>query len=610
MPRTTLISTIVALLLCVTASVGADDDANLPERHWPVGFHLPGEMGGRQQPDRGDVLVWTPPEAERISSVLLVPNNTDSIHFSEHTPVREVAKRHEMGIVYFRHLNTGIEHRTEEPTEPDRVQRVLNMVAEKTGIEEFAHAPWVTFGKSSRGEFPFRMAWLFPERTIAGITYHGETPTWRPLNWARLDGESILYVVVNGQTEWGGTWNRHVRPALLNYRSRQNWLAHQVVVRGVDHGNYQDSPYRSDHWGEPIPDKGTRIGIWDYLGRQDLADASKGWYTPQPDRVTRIDVWDYLAIFLDHALKARVPEGAYPTDGPIGLKQIDDSDGWLVDKFGIERMLDLRRYRLVEDDGLYVVDPAGDEHQGGYAEVPPASGFRPPEGVPVVPLETGRGPGRWLATEPVPAAIEDDPMTEHGDFPELRPRPGTEIELNGHRTSFSPLDQGYVDRRGAIALRDRLQQSDELTLLTYAVLEVDEDRHVKLDAPYTQNGRVQVFLNGRPVMHEQILSLQEGHYPMLVVLQLRTMWGNLGVSFAEAGEQEIEQGKKLQAERDELAEQKLPRQADEQAEEAPILQRASEVEDKAERADRFWIGSDELAEAWRKIHRLPEKDAD
>lgn len=577
MRRIAVILTLAVITGWAAKAVGEEDTEG---RIWPYQLHYEDAPDRR---GRANVNIWIPPGVERIRAMLIIVENTDSKHFGEHAATRDVLRRHEAAVVYLRvpAVEGDLQQATRQDDRP-RILDVLDFAAERTGIEEFRHAPWVTFGKSSRGKFPFTMAWAYPERTIAGITYHGETPTWPPEDWARLDGESILYVAVNGQTEWGGTWNRHVRPALLNYRSQKGWLAHQVVVRGVDHGNYPDT------------------------------HGSPGWGKEFPDQVTCIDVWDYLAVFLDKALEARLPAEGYPTEGPVKLRQLDEADGWLVDKFGAERMLDLRPYRLVESDGLYVVDPAGDEHQGGYAAIDPAEGFEPPEGVPVVPLEIGHGPTAWLVSEPINDAVEDDPMVEYGELPSLRPKPGKEIVIDGHTTAFSPLGEGYVDNRGAILLTGRLQKQDELTLLAYTVLEVNESRHVKLQAPYTQNGRVQVFLNGKPVKHEQVLELSEGRYPMLVAMRLRTTWQKLSVSFAEAGERDIERGKQLQTERDRLAadsDASGASAASLEQRQMPILQKASEV-DETDRSDSFWIIDRELAEHWRKLHEPPDDAED
>ncbi|MFW6164204.1 MAG: hypothetical protein ACODAJ_15660, partial [Planctomycetota bacterium] len=367
----------VAWGLLLAGAAGSLAVANGGSARWP---HALEHGACARNKGRPDVLAWTAPGATRLRALLIIIANTDSKHFGEHAAVRAVAARRQMGIVY---LRCGEVIRDLERHEAGRdkpiIQRILDAVAAETGIAEVRHAPWIPFGKSSMGRFPFYMAWAYPKRTIASISYHAETPTWPVAGWAHLDGESILHVNVNGETEWGGTWNRHVRPSLLNYRARRGWLAHQVVVHDVGHGNYPDV-----HGGP-------------------------GWGKPFPDRVTCIDVWNYLALFIDKALQARLPADAYPTQGPIELKQLDEASGYVIDPFAVERLFRLPRYPLERSPEGYVVDPEGGEPEPGFAVVPAASDYRPPEGVPVVAPPIGRPPSQWLITEGLDFAMKQDP---------------------------------------------------------------------------------------------------------------------------------------------------------------------------------------------------------
>ena len=308
---------------------------------WPIGMRLSDEMVGdraAKQKNRGaDVLIWLPPGANRIRAMGLVPNNTDSKHFFEHAGLRKTAVKHEMGIVYLRTFYTGIEYHHAKPVEtlpaaPDNILKVLGLVAKETGIVEFRHAPWITFGKSSRGEFPFRMGWLYPKRTIAGISYHGETPTWPVPKWAKLKDETILYASVNGQEEWSGTWYRHVRPCLLNYRAQTAWLPHQSVIYGIGHGNYPDWHMGKDG-GEIVP----------------------------PTMTSRLKVWDYLAVFVEKALTLRLPAKGYPTDGPLELRQVAPASGYLIHPRAPEQLLGMKWHAFRYKDGQYQLIPWPDE---------------------------------------------------------------------------------------------------------------------------------------------------------------------------------------------------------------------------------------------------------
>ena len=303
MHRTAFAATAWALVgvLCLTCGAGP-----AAEPLWPYEMDYGACVKHAKSRNQAGVLAWAAPGAKRIRAVLIIMINTDSKIFGEHAAVRAVAAKREMGIVYLR--CPEVHYNLNEAKDTTIIHGILDTTARKTGIAEFRHAPWITFGKSASGKFPFFMGWVYPKRTIASISYHAETPTWPVAAWAKLDGETILHTSVNGHTEWGGTWHRHVRPALLNYRTI-GWLTNQVVVHRVGHGKYPD------------------------------VHGSAGWGRKFPDRVTCIDVWDYLALFIDRAIAARVPQDAYPTDGPVRLKQVRDCEGYLIEP-RVEDLLD------------------------------------------------------------------------------------------------------------------------------------------------------------------------------------------------------------------------------------------------------------------------------
>jgi hypothetical protein len=341
-------------------NTAAESLAELPD--WSVGFSLPTNMTATWKPVKGpvkaDVLVWTPAEAKRIRALILVPNNTDSKAFVQYAPLREVAVKHEIGIVYLRRFEAKVIEFTDPPVETNLLFEALNLVAEKTGIAEFRHAPWITFGKSSRGRFPFRMGWLFPERTIASISYHGETPVWPIPDWAKPQDQTILHVNANGQTEWDTTWYRHVRPCLLNYRAQTAWLPHQIVARGVGHGDYADG-HGSPGWGKPVTNGTASV----------------------------LATWDYLALYVDKAISLRVSKDAYPTDGPLPLKRVDPDSGYLIHPRAVEEVLGARWRPLRETNGVYtIVDhikEPGQVFDPNPGQVDPARLIRKASDVPV-----------------------------------------------------------------------------------------------------------------------------------------------------------------------------------------------------------------------------------
>lgn len=293
--------TIILALLFIGAGQSPSSAEYCEGEFWPYAMDLPrfvvDGMNTEPSPNTG-ILAWIPPNAQKIRAVFAIIQNSDSKHLGEHATIREIATQREMGIVYLR-IKKWYGDRTKSQT-PNILPACLDTVAKKTGIDEFRYAPWITLGKSASGEFPIANTFLYPERSIAGISYHGRTPQYPVPSWANLDGESIMYTCVQGHNEWKETWRVHVRPAMLGFRN-ENWLTNQIVGFNVGHGEYPDK-HGSSGWGEEFP-----------------------------GRVTCVNVWDYLALFIDRAIDLRVPKDIYPTDGPVDLLQVGDSVGYLIE---------------------------------------------------------------------------------------------------------------------------------------------------------------------------------------------------------------------------------------------------------------------------------------
>lgn len=350
---------------------------------WPVGFKVPKDLVERwaeprssaemKKPD-ADVLVWTPPGAKGIRGILMFANNTDLVKIGEHKRVREIATKHDMAIIYWKRLSGQVIERVEPPALADvTMTTLLDIAAKQTGQDDIRHAPWVTMGKSSRGRLPFWMAWWFPDRVVATIAYHAEAPTWPMPEWSKVKDQSVLHVSVNGLSEWDGTWYRHVRPALLNYHRKTNWLAHQLVIYGVDHGYYPDY----------------------YLYPNFGANLEKN------HRFTRCtDVWDYLARFIDKAMTLRVPAGEYPRGKAMKLLQVRRDTGYLIHPRAPEEMLGSKWFAFRQGaDGAYQTivwpdepTPVFDKEQG---VLDPAKLIQPAKDVP----EAQRAGYMWVPDE-------------------------------------------------------------------------------------------------------------------------------------------------------------------------------------------------------------------
>ncbi len=344
--------------LCSLPVLAQEPEANA---YWPHELRLPDELfqtwsakdkrALKNLKKKGHhIQVWAPEGATQLRAVMLIPNNTDSVHIGEHPALREVAKKQHIGMIHLANFSGAAIERADPPDfAEESFTTVLELAAEATGIEDFKHAPWITLGKSSRGRFPFRTAWWNSERVIASISYHGEVPTWPMANWSTAKDESILHCSINGLSEWDGTWYRAVRPGLLNYHHHTDWLGHQVVILGVDHGYYPDY-YLYPTFRQPMPQKMPGV--------------------PKLARCQR--TWDYIAAFVDSAMNLRVESGAFPEGAPMKLKQVERDSGLLIHPRAIEEILGLKWFMFrKKENGDYdtvkwpdEVTPVYDEEQG------------------------------------------------------------------------------------------------------------------------------------------------------------------------------------------------------------------------------------------------------
>lgn len=563
------------------AEQGDGDKAVTSEgEYWPWAMDLPDDLqkaydaGRKRKSEQKRILAWAPKGVKRIRAMLLIVANSDSKHFGEHDETRKVAAKHEMGIVYLRYaLQSKL----------DRVDDIFAKVEKDTGVKGFRHAPWITFGKSSMGKFPYYMAWKYPERTIATISYHAETPTWPMAKWSKLKDHSILHVSVNGEIEWGGTFAKHVRPSLLNYRANSGLLPHQVVVHGVGHGDYVD------------------------------AHGSKGWGRKFPDKFTVQEVWDYLAKYVDKALELRLPEKGYPVDGPLELRQVDASKGVLLERFAVEDIFRKPRMELVEENGAYVVAPPEESKVNGYAEIPPAKDYKPADGVPVVDLSPGKSPTDWLVTKGLQFAMKADPMTELPDaIAQLRPEPNDVIEIDGRKATFTPIADSEIGRRGGIARGIAMKgglspRNKQVTVIGYTVLKVDKPTALKVTGYHSLAVRLQIVLNGRPVDHKQVVKLDKGLYPMLFVVRMKSVtWGHVEPSLDPVSDELVAEAKAMQESKAAKERAFRERFADGPRKPESFVHDFDDVP-QGRRDDMFWLPDRDLAGAWLKLHDVSKK---
>ncbi len=187
-------------------------------------------------------------------------------------------------------------------------------------------------------------------------------------------------------------------------------------------------------------------------------------------------------------------------------------------------------------------DPAGD--------LPAAKGFTPAAGVPVNLLEPGQFPAQWLTLPATPGYVRREAFADLASG-KVNPAPGTTVTLGGKAVAFAPLGSDYLRAKGGFVINVGNGQQPEhikraegpewpgitdgpVTFVWYSVLDNRQARAVKVEAGSTLMGKPDVFVAGHALTHGQVVKLEPGLYPMLIVARITARWDTLNIRLVPA----------------------------------------------------------------------------
>ena len=174
-------------------------------------------------------------------------------------------------------------------------------------------------------------------------------------------------------------------------------------------------------------------------------------------------------------------------------------------------------------------------------DLPAASGYTPPEGVPVVPLEPGKSPDRWLVCEPADGMWSEDPVRRTFGFEKQRPANGGTCEIDGHKLTFRPAKFSKPDPKGGLYIHDLYKgQKAALRVAAYTVIDCREPGLYRFRQAFTGLGRVQVMLSGHPIADGQVVRLEKGFYPCNLLSHTLVRWKWLRPTLTKATDQDLE----------------------------------------------------------------------
>jgi hypothetical protein len=237
--------------------------------------------------------LWIPPDCASVRGLIVAFANLTERQWLEDPAVRKVAERQCLGIVWIGPGDESILNADMKPGAGEALQATFRALALVSGFPELEFAPVIPTGHSAHGQFAWRFAQWAPERTIAALPIK-TVPFPQDLD---LPGIPMLYLV-GETTEWpqyrdGRIGDRdffwpHVRESAL--RLRQTGSENLIGVATDPGGGHFD-------------------------------------WSPADGRL--------VALFIEKACATRLPRHS-SEPGPVHLRPLKASEGWLADPGGVQ----------------------------------------------------------------------------------------------------------------------------------------------------------------------------------------------------------------------------------------------------------------------------------
>lgn len=244
-------------------------------------------LGTEQSVDNmSRAFLWIPPHCKQVKAVVVGTHNMSEEGIFEHPNFRKAMSELDLAIIW---ITPNFDTRWDPENNVNaRFYEMMATLAKVSGYTELIHCPIVPIGHSAMATYPWNFAAWNPERTLAILSIHGDSPRTRltgygraNLDWGNRTLEGIPGLLVMGEYEW---WEDRLTSA-LDYRRE-----------------YPDVPLSL------------------------LADAGHGHFDHSDELI------DYLTLFLKKAMKYRLPKSTKINE-PIRLIPIEARKGWLVDRW-------------------------------------------------------------------------------------------------------------------------------------------------------------------------------------------------------------------------------------------------------------------------------------
>ena len=252
---------------------------------WQWSVEIKG-MISEETNDHPTAFLWIPEDCKQVRSVIIGQHNMTEETIFEHPKFRKAMSKLGVAEIW---ITPGIDQRWDLSKGTQQLfEKMMKDLAEISGYTELEFVPVVPVGHSAMATYPWNFAAWNPERTLAVLSIHGDSPRTHltgygraNLDWGNRTIEGIPSLMVMGVYEW---WEDR-------------------LITSFD--------YRREYPNAPL---------------SLLADAGHGHFDISDELI------DYLSLFLEKAVYYRLPSET-TSDMPVKLIPVEAEKGWLADRW-------------------------------------------------------------------------------------------------------------------------------------------------------------------------------------------------------------------------------------------------------------------------------------
>jgi len=230
--------------------------------------------------------LWIPENCKQVRAVIIGQHNMTEETIFEHLEFRKNMGKLGIAEIW---ITPGIDQRWDVTKGTQQIfETMMKNLSKISGYTELEFAPVIPIGHSAMATYPWNFAAWNPERTLAVLSIHGDSPRTHltgygraNLDWGTRTIEGIPSLMVMGEDEW---WEDR-------------------LITSFD--------YRREYPNAPL---------------SFLADAGHGHFDISDELI------DYLSLFLKKTVEYRLPEHS-SLDAPIQLIPVEAKNGWLADRW-------------------------------------------------------------------------------------------------------------------------------------------------------------------------------------------------------------------------------------------------------------------------------------